>query len=228
MPNILALDTTAGACSVALRLNGKVFERSVMAAREHTLHLLPMVDSVLADAKASLASLDAIAFGAGPGSFTGLRIACGVAQGLGFGANLPLVPVSSLAAIAAEVFAQQPTAEYCLAAFDARMQQIYAGVYRNEHGLPVLLEDEVVIEPENYILPLATGVLHAAGSGLAFVDVMPNVQADELCSVNTQAEVKASAVLRIAEYMFSQGEIIAAHDAEPAYLRQQVSWKKQT
>lgn len=228
MPNILALDTSAGACSVALHYNNHTVEQSIIAARAHTQHILPMVDAVLAEGGCRLAQLDAIAFGAGPGSFTGLRIACGVAQGLAFGANLPLVPVSSLAAIAAAVFQCQPEVTHCLASFDARMQQIYAGVYHNVGGLPQLVGDEVVIEPCDYVLPAGLGPLFCAGSGMAFQADMPALKQTSIMGIDVAAQVSASAVLRLGIDGFEQGQHIAPEAAEPVYLRQQVSWQKQT
>jgi tRNA threonylcarbamoyladenosine biosynthesis protein TsaB len=117
---ILALETSTEFCSVALYLDDKILTQEILAERRHSEIVLPMVQEILADAELTLAQLDGIAFGAGPGSFTGLRIACGVAQGLAFATNLPIVGVSTLEAIA-----QQTGEQKIIAALDARMGEIY-------------------------------------------------------------------------------------------------------
>src|SRR5437016_3154595 len=118
---LLAFDTATEVCSVAVWMDGRVHEREERGTR-HSERLLLLVDEVRADGGLALADLDAIAFGRGPGSFTGLRIAAGAAQGLAFGADIPVTPVSTLAAIA-----ESAAADRVLAAIDARMQQVYWG-----------------------------------------------------------------------------------------------------
>ncbi|WP_282073042.1 tRNA (adenosine(37)-N6)-threonylcarbamoyltransferase complex dimerization subunit type 1 TsaB, partial [Janibacter hoylei] len=128
---ILALDTTSGACSVALISDGQLIERFVQAERDHTRRLLPMVDEVLAEAGMKLTDLNALAVSQGPGSFTGLRIAISSVQGLAFASGLPVVPVSSLAALALGARRSHPEwgQSPIVAMLDARMQQVYWGVY---------------------------------------------------------------------------------------------------
>lgn len=138
----LAIDTSTLACTVALQLDGVVIERHEEQPREHTRLLMPMIREVLAEGDTDLASLDAIVLGNGPGSFIGLRIAASVAQGLAHGAGLNIIPVSSLAAVAAQVF-DEGTAETVAVAQDAHMKEIYLGLYsRGPDGLPQLLGDE--------------------------------------------------------------------------------------
>jgi tRNA threonylcarbamoyladenosine biosynthesis protein TsaB len=145
---LLAFDTATEACTVALWQDGAVLER-FERQNQHSELLLAMVESLLAEAGASLTQLDAIAFGRGPGSFTGLRIGVGVAQGLAFAANLPVVPVSSLAALA-----QGVEAEHVLAAYDARMEQVYWGAYqRNAQGRMEAMQAEVVLNPSKVPFP---------------------------------------------------------------------------
>ena len=133
---LLALDTSSSACSVALLCDEEVTERHVVQAREHTKLLTPMIRSVLAEGAAALRDLDAIILGNGPGSFIGMRIAASVAQGLAYGADLRIVPVSSLAAVAAEVLAVSD-ADEVIVAQDARMSEVYLGGYgRGEGNLP--------------------------------------------------------------------------------------------
>ena len=145
---ILALDTSTDACSVALSVDALVCER-FERGQKHSSRILSMVDEVLAESGLSLTQLDALAFGRGPGSFTGLRIGTGVVQGLGFGADLPVVPVSSLATLA-----QGQDARCVLAAFDGRMSQVYWGAYlSNADGLVELRGREQVLAPCDVPLP---------------------------------------------------------------------------
>lgn len=225
MPNILALDTSAGACSVALQFGATRYADVNVAERQHTQHVLPMVDKLLTEAGAVLTDLDAIAFGAGPGSFTGLRIACGVAQGLAFGAGLPLIPVSSLAAVALRGFIDTPEASFCLACFDARMNQVYAGFYANQTE-PTLVGTLRVIEPELLQLPSTITDLIGVGSGMALASRFPASLQQVLTASNVSAEVLAADILSLAIEAFHRGETVAASDAEPLYLRQEINWKK--
>jgi tRNA threonylcarbamoyladenosine biosynthesis protein TsaB len=141
---ILALDTSTEACSVALWADGAVTERFELGS-QHSERILPMTQEALAEAGVALTQIDAVAFGRGPGSFTGLRICAGVAQGLAFGADVPVLPVSSLAALA-----QGIEAPGVLAAFDARMDQLYWGAYvRNARGLVELSGAEKVLAPRD-------------------------------------------------------------------------------
>ena len=121
---LLALDTATEACSVALLHGGKKTHLAQFAQREHTKHILPMVDEILAQADITLHQVDALVFGRGPGSFTGVRIGAGIAQGLAFGAALPVIPVSNLAAMAQAAYVQYQ-AENVLTAIDARMNEVY-------------------------------------------------------------------------------------------------------
>ncbi len=141
MAKILAVDTSTEACSAALLLGEKIDERFEIAPRRHTSLILPMVEDLLNEQSMRLTDLDAIAFGQGPGSFMGLRIAVGVAQGLAFGANLPVVPVSSLQALAQAAY-WKTSCKTILAGWDARMQAIYWGAYvlREKQMRPVIFD----------------------------------------------------------------------------------------
>jgi len=126
---LLALDTATEACSVALLRGGEKTHLAQFAQREHTKHILPMVDEILAQAGITLHQVDALVFGRGPGSFTGVRIGAGIAQGLAFGAALPVIPVSNLAAMAQAAYVQYQ-AENVLTAIDARMNEVYFAQWR--------------------------------------------------------------------------------------------------
>jgi tRNA threonylcarbamoyladenosine biosynthesis protein TsaB len=150
---LLALDTSTDACSAALWLDGAVAERFMLTPRGHADHILAMCESLLAEAGLKLKDLDTLAFGRGPGAFTGVRIATGVVQGLAFGAGLPVVPVSSLAALA-----HAAPADRVLAAMDARMGEVYWGAYRRDAGGIVRLVGEERVCPHQQVpMPEGTG-----------------------------------------------------------------------
>jgi tRNA threonylcarbamoyladenosine biosynthesis protein TsaB len=131
---LLALDTATEACSAAVWVDGTVLERYELAPRRHAALILPMIEAVLAEANLSPLQLDAIAFGRGPGAFTGVRIAVGIAQGIAFAADLPVIPISTLAALALGA-AQETGYSRIAAALDARMGEVYWGVYAVADGM---------------------------------------------------------------------------------------------
>lgn len=143
---ILALDTSTENCSVALLVGDKIFSRSEVSPRGHTTKVLPMVDEVLKEAGVTLNELDALAFGRGPGSFTGVRIGIGIAQGLAFGADLPMIGVSTLKAMAQAVYRRQGES-YAACAIDARMSEVYWGRYQRQNSGDWLASDEECVIP---------------------------------------------------------------------------------
>lgn len=159
--NLLAIDTSTPACSVALRVGQQMHERHVVEPRAHTRILIPMIDGLLQQAGLSVGDLDAVILGNGPGSFIGMRIGASVAQGLCFAAQLKVVPVSSLSALAAEVIAEHG-AERVIVAQDARMQEIYVGRFRRA-GDHVESEEPEVIVPVGPLPVSGNGVVSAAG-----------------------------------------------------------------
>ena len=172
MTRILAIETATEACSVALLLEDEVQERFEIAPRQHAALLLPFVESLLASAAIGLDRLDAIAFGCGPGSFTGLRIAAGMTQGLAFGANLPVVPVSTLAALAQGTVVQHGV-RAVLAALDARMKEVYWGAFRcDDTGLVEPLGGEAVSVPQRVRVPAADHWVGAGSGWDSYADVL--------------------------------------------------------
>jgi len=215
---ILALETASEACSVALWIDGEIQERYELADRRHTQLLLPMVDTLMAEAELSISALDCIAFGQGPGSFTGLRIACSVAQGLAFGADLPIAPVSSLAALAQGVWRQQQ-AEHVLAAFDARMGELYYGQYSLADGLMELSGAEQLATAADLALP-AQGQWTGAGEGWAtYAEPLTQRMSGHLVGVIPEARPAAQDVAVLA----TEAPQVAAEQALPVYLRNQVA-----
>jgi tRNA threonylcarbamoyladenosine biosynthesis protein TsaB len=152
---ILALDTATEACSAALLVDGQlVATREAEFERGHAEHILPMIDAVLTEGGVALGAADAVAFGRGPGGFTGVRLAASVTQGLAFAANRPVVPISDLAAVAQRALDIEPTMDRVLVCNDARMQEVYWACFaRDPQGLATLVGSEHVAPPETVELP---------------------------------------------------------------------------
>ena len=176
MTRILAVETSTEACSCALWCDGELDEDFALIPRLHTQHLLPMVARLLARAQLGFADLDAIAVGRGPGSFTGLRIAMGVAQGLAFAAGLPLLPVSTLATLVCQVASEGTLSEdsWIFSTMDARIDQVYWGWYRWDPREPQLYGEENLTRPEQVTLPPQNSPLIGVGSGLVFRERLPS------------------------------------------------------
>ncbi|MGD9889113.1 MAG: tRNA (adenosine(37)-N6)-threonylcarbamoyltransferase complex dimerization subunit type 1 TsaB [Halothiobacillaceae bacterium] len=222
---ILALDTSTEACSAALLHDGQVFEQYALTPREHTQMILPMVRRVLAEAGLDLNELDGIAFARGPGAFTGLRIAAGVTQGLALGANLPVMPVSSLAALAHGVW-RVHGADKVLTALDARMHEVYWGAWRVlGEGRVVLDGEERVLAPTNAPLPDAADWF-AAGSGWsAYADTLLPRFSSVMRAHDAEILPCAHDVALIAAHLVAHGAWQPALDAQPVYLRDNVADK---
>ncbi|MFO7994696.1 MAG: tRNA (adenosine(37)-N6)-threonylcarbamoyltransferase complex dimerization subunit type 1 TsaB [Marinobacter sp.] len=225
---LLALDTSSEGCSAALLIDGSMTERFELAPRGHTRLLMPMVRELLAEQGLAPAELDAMAFACGPGSFTGLRIATGVVQGLAYGLDVPVVPVSSLAAVAADASARFSLAEGdgIAVAFDARMGEIYWACYVCRAGQPELIGDEQVCAPE--ALSLASGVSSWTGVGRGWVlqDTFPADVTGAMNNIDDSLVPRASRVAGIAAQAFREGRGVAAAQAQPVYIRDEVAWKK--
>ena len=245
---LLALDCSTSSCSVALLdATGQqphINRRSEQASRQHTQRLLPMVDELLADCGVSLRQLDAIAVGRGPGSFTGLRIALSAAQGLAYGADLPVMPVSTLAAQAQRFLAEWQSDEECvlLSTIDARMDEVYWALYQSDVSTGGLrpIGEEQLTAPEALPSPdsmpsclealataesMATRSLIALGSGHHYHRQMPAATADLSWHPALQPDAAAIAELALRDVDNSTGR--PASQAIPVYLRDQVAWQKQ-
>ncbi|KAF3976940.1 MAG: tRNA (adenosine(37)-N6)-threonylcarbamoyltransferase complex dimerization subunit type 1 TsaB [Methylococcales symbiont of Iophon sp. n. MRB-2018] len=222
---LLAVETSTEACSVALHIDGEFAERFQIAPREHTKLILPMIDSLMADAGLKPQQLDALAFSRGPGSFTGVRISTGVIQGIAFGADLPVVPVSTLAAIAQHYF-KIAESDYAFTAMDARMGEIFWGVYqKNQQGFAELLGDEAVTLAENIIFPdrLGQGIGSAWG---VYQQVLSNRLGDCLAGFELGHLPRASAIADLGVLGFEQGKAVDVEKAIPVYLRDKVAKKE--
>ena len=234
--NYLALDASTEACSVALEVNGKVFSRYELCPQSHSLHLLPMIDAVLNEANIKLAELDGLIFGQGPGSFTGVRIGVGVAQGLAFSANLPVVGVSSLQAMAQLAYIEHGEKQV-IAAIDARMSEVYNGYYTlDEHDVMQAHQAEAVTPPEKlaaHLSSVVTTPFYAVGTGWdAYSEKLSENLGEQLLALRTNEASPeilfptAEAMLAIGKVKLAQGQGVSAEEAQPVYVRDTVSWKK--
>jgi len=218
--NLLAFDTSTSACSIAIQTNtGNIIQSHEIGPMQQARQVLPVIQQLLQTAKLTTDDLDAIIYGCGPGSFTGIRIATSVAQGLAFALNKPVVPISSLNAIAQSAHAEQKL-NNILIAVDARMDEIYWAIYQaNAAGIMELQGQEQVCKPDQIHLPMQTD-WHAAGDGwtkyhaelvtrlgftpqAVYPDILPN----------------AKSLLLLAQDKLAKGQTVSAAEAAPVYLR---------
>lgn len=221
---MLALDTASDACSVALLIDDVCHSEFVVEPRAHTRLILPMVERVLQQAGVALTEIDALAFGRGPGAFTGVRIATGVVQGLALAADKPVVPVSTLAAIAQQAYMQQQ-ATHVLAAIDARMGEVYWGCYQSVAGIMQLQGEEQVVAPEAAPLPaFADKQWVGVGSGWQeYSGVLKPRFAEFIKQVHAEYLPAAEHIAYLAAASWRHGEAVDAALAQPVYLRNKVA-----
>ena len=214
---ILAFDTSTETLSIALTDGDRSWHHSGPGGAQASLTLLPAIESLLQQASLRYAALDAIAFGAGPGSFTGLRTACSVAQGLGFAAGVRLLPIDSLLAVAEEARFQHGPADHVLAALDARMSQLYVARYAFADGRFEQLGDFELLAPE--ALRLAPGWRLAGNALPTYADrLTPEAQTSHVAALPT-----AEAMLRLAPVLIADGALVEPEHALPRYVRDKVA-----
>jgi tRNA threonylcarbamoyladenosine biosynthesis protein TsaB len=215
---LLAFDTSTQWLGIACVHGARRIEREELAGQAHSQRLLPLIDDVLAEAEISIAELDAIAFGAGPGSFTGVRIGCGVAQGLAFGAGIPLVPVSTLEAIAESAWEAHGWTRV-VACLDARMREVYVAAYRREGDRWIVERDPAVLRPED-----VAGTAHACnGAGDGFAAYPDLASRLALADVDARTIPRARAIAALAMPEVAAGRSVAASEALPLYVRHRVA-----
>jgi tRNA threonylcarbamoyladenosine biosynthesis protein TsaB len=225
---LLAIDTATENCSASLLTDGSVRVREIEMERGHAERILPMIDDLLSEAGITLHDLDAIAFGRGPGSFTGVRLAVTVTQGLAFGAGLGVVPISDLRAVAQRAFRADPTITRVLVCNDARMSEVYWACFeRGGDGLARLEGEEHVSKPSEVKLPAAWSTATAVGRGfLAYADAL-------LAAVPGAAPLASPPLLQLLPHAtdvallaapeLAGGRLIPAESATPIYLRDNVA-----
>lgn len=220
--NILAIDTSTEACSAAVFNDGKVITRFRVAPQMHTELILSFCDEVLAESGLSLKQLDAIAFGRGPGSFTGIRIAAGVVQGIAFACDLPVVPISTLAAMANAVH-RQSQATHVVPMIDARMQEVYWACYVFEQNRCSLVGEEKVSRPVDVVIS------HDArwmGAGSGWQKYAAEIRARNTVTLDDFPEAlfpSAHDVALLAAIAYAKGDTVPPEQALPVYLRDQVT-----
>ncbi|MGI3131504.1 tRNA (adenosine(37)-N6)-threonylcarbamoyltransferase complex dimerization subunit type 1 TsaB [Halopseudomonas pachastrellae] len=221
MTTLLALDTATECCSAALLHDGSVTARSEVIPRQHAQRLLPMIEELLGERQLRLQDVDALVFGRGPGAFTGVRIATGMVQGLAFAADKPVIAISNLAALAQRAWREHGT-DTVAAAIDARMDEVYWGLYGLQDGVMQPLDDERVCAPEAVSLPGGVGSVAGAGTGWQY--------AERLAVTATQSWPQmlpdASDLITLALPRWLAGEVVDAADAQPVYLRDKVATPK--
>lgn len=223
MSKILALDTSSDACSVALWNEGEIIEDFQMLPRQHAQALLPQLQALLAEAGLRLGQLDAIAFGRGPGSFTGLRIAAATAQGLALAQDLPLLPLSTLQALALSA-QKNYFARRVLTVLDARMDEVYWCAWQAGQGAPEPLIEEKLDKPEAILLPTdqETDWL-LVGSGGCYRERFPAQMLSQIQQEIPDLYPRAAALAELGALAFLAGQAVDAADAQPIYLRDQVT-----
>lgn len=226
---LLALDTSTEACSVALWHKGEKTHLDELAQRTHTKRILPMIDELLVNSGINLKQVDALAFGRGPGSFTGVRVGAGIAQGLAFGADLPVIAVSNLTAMAQAAF-ELHQVENVVAAIDARMNEVYFSQVKREKVRSELGEffqwnpviEEQVCQPEKVLEQFSDLTAYRVGTGWAAYPQFKNSGLE----VSDIILPSAQYMLELALTDYAQNKVISALEIEPVYLRNEVTWKK--
>ncbi|PCK30396.1 tRNA (adenosine(37)-N6)-threonylcarbamoyltransferase complex dimerization subunit type 1 TsaB [Pseudoalteromonas piscicida] len=220
--NLLALDASTEALSIALHYEGKFIRHFEVCPQQHSQKILPLVERILREADITLNDLDGIVFGRGPGSFTGVRISTAVAQGLAFSSGLKLVGVSTLQAMAQQAWMEAGKSDV-VAAIDARMGEVYLCQYQGDNnGIIQPTTEETVIKPEQIDFT-ATGAVGVGTGWQAFSDLTHQLECQVIENISLP---DAYYMLFIADDAFTQGLSVGAANAQPQYVRDTVTWKK--
>lgn len=224
---VLAIDTATEACSAALYIDGQIDSIFEVCPQQHSQKILTIIQTLLERNNIKLDELDGIALGAGPGSFTGVRIAASTAQGLSLGADLPVVQVSTLAAMAQQNF-EENGVELTLSLIDARMNEVYKGYYQVNSGQVVELQGEESVLPPQDVAETVGQLRHVnfAGTGYAaYQDTLGLAKLSDTLAPSVQYP-DARYMFPLALESLKNGEVLHARDIEPTYLRDKVTWKK--
>ena len=222
--NLLVIDTATEACSVALEIDGGVTSRFEICPQQHSQRLLPMVDEVLKEAGIKLKQLDYLGFGRGPGSFTGVRIATGMIQGLALGTDLPVVGISTLAAMAQQAIVEKDASRVSCA-IDARISEVYFARYVDNNNVAILEGEEQVLPPELALALLQAGS-NSIGVGTGWAAYSEFDSAQGVTVTNDILYPNALYMLPLLKHAIANGEAKDIEQIQPVYLRDKVTWKK--
>lgn len=226
MSKILAIDTSSEACSASLLINNQAITRFEITPQAHTDRILPMCDELLVEAQLNLGQLDAIGFSRGPGSFTGLRIGAGVAQGLAYSKDLPVINISSLEALATSVSRNSENI-YVIAAIDARMQEIYWSQYcvDSDHNVSSL-GDELLSKPEDIHSNLVGNAIGVGSGWILYQESLKNrFKSLNFDHIYSKQLVSAEEIAFLAANKYANGQWHSAEAAVPVYLRNNIAQK---
>ena len=223
--NILALDTCSECCSAALLCDGRLYEVSELTQRGHSELILGMMDKLFEQADTTISSVEAIAFGRGPGSFTGVRVGVSVAQGVAFARDIPVIPISSLAAVAQQGVNLVDTDTFAVA-IDARMGEIYCAHYKRVEKVVILLDEERVCSPINFLPIDATKTVGMGTGWRTYETELTRQFSGQLANIKSEAYPMASAIVELAQIEIAAGRLLPAEQALPVYLRDNVAKKK--
>lgn len=227
MTGILAIETATDACSVAVCIDGDIRERHEIAPRQHSHLLFAMLEELLPGGDLRGMGIDVIAYGMGPGSFTGLRIAASAVQGLAYSCGLPAVAVSTLAVLAQTALRYRGVepADTVLCSIDARINEVFSAVYAYEDNRAVLRDGPWACAPAD-LAPAYPDGLHAVGSGCLFVEQFSQSLRASIRSCAPGLLPAARDMIPLALEQFRIGKTQAAHNVQPVYVRDEIAWKK--
>ena len=227
MTGILAIDTATDACSVAIFVDGQCRERHEVTPRQHSRRLFGMLRELLPSGDLRAHGIESIAYGCGPGSFTGLRIAASAVQGLAYANELPAIAVSTLACQAQTALrvGEVSVGDTVLSTLDARINEVYGAVFSMQHGLAVLQQGPWACAPAG-IPPIQAESLRAVGSGCQFLDKFPAAVRDLLQSDSVALLPAARDLIPLALAKLQRGDIQSPQQVQPVYVRDEISWKK--
>jgi len=228
MTNILAIDTSTDACSVAIFLDGRYSELHEMAPRQHSQRLFSMLRDLLPGGDLRAQGIDAIAYANGPGSFTGLRIAASAVQGLAFANSLPAIPVSTLACQAQTASRKGilKTGDTALSMLDARMNEVYWGLFDFQDSLVRSVRGPLVCSPQAVAFDPPMRGLKGIGGGFCYIDSLPSAIVSMLESVSPDLLPSARDLIPLAISDYELGNVQQALEVAPVYVREEITWKK--
>jgi tRNA threonylcarbamoyladenosine biosynthesis protein TsaB len=227
MTGILAIETATDVCSVAVYVDGVIRERHELAPRKHNQLLFRFLEELLPGGNLGDQGIDAIAYGSGPGSFTGLRIAASAVQGLAYSSDLPAIAVPTLTVLAQSALRTGlvEVNEAVICALDARINEVYSAVYTYEDNLAVLQQGPFACAPEDLLLNDSTE-LSAVGSGCEFVNQFPAPLRERIRTCHPHLAPAARDLIPLALIKLHQGDVQTPQNVQPIYVRDEISWKK--